>query len=118
MNCKPGDLAVVVRAEIPQDMVLVGRVTRVTSSYQYQGEWVWKYKGRRLYDSDGSEILGLADRHLRPLRDSDDPDETLTWAGKPADVVAHGAMVPAGAIKALPHAVGGEHPSSEGVANG
>lgn len=118
MNCKPGDLAVVVRAEIPQDMVLVGRVTRVTSSYQYQGEWVWKYKGRRLYDSDGSEILGLADRHLRPLRDSDDPDETLTWAGKPADVVAHVPMVRPASIKPLPHFVGGKGPSLRGISGG
>lgn len=88
MNCKPGDLAIVVKSIAGNEGKIV-RVLRLHPSPPLQF-----FDGPRwlidqvLLDSLGRPIDHLADRVLRPIRDSDREDETLTWAGKPQCVPA------------------------------
>ncbi|MDI4633310.1 hypothetical protein J7U46_09650 [Pelomonas sp. V22] len=80
MNCKPGDLAVVVRGYPAKNVGKVVRVSRINPlvSKQY-GEPIW--------DSDDDSWM-WPDSTLLPIRDNDGEDETLTWAGKPEAVPA------------------------------
>mgnify|MGYP006921370785 CR=1 FL=1 len=92
MNCKPGDLAVIVRSQGNN----AGRIVQCVRLHISQA-----------HDVDGVPLLLTAsgprwvidrplpgnlqtvpDAILRPLRDSDGEDETLTWAGKPESVAA------------------------------
>ena len=82
MNCKPGDLAVVVCAGR-----LEGRVIRVTSLDPGRspcGRPLWLYEGD-LTDPDGFRYESIWDHILRPLRDPGDDavDEMVVIAGKP-----------------------------------
>jgi len=80
MNCKPGDLAVVVRARTHPD--LLGRITRCLS---LAGPSVWHVEPMRSryisgYDCGGVIQFDVAlanDDCLRPLRDEPGLDETL-----------------------------------------
>lgn len=84
MNCKPGDLAVVVgRCEISGDY-LIGRIFRVTTFYRDDEDVVWEYEGPRL-ETPWGELLAVADDNLRPIRDPGDDatDETLLWKPVP-----------------------------------
>jgi hypothetical protein len=97
MNCKPGDLArvvapyakpgrgafVVVRRRARPYECLDGNVFQACNS---NGGWVCDGWVR---DSDGGVCgpqLAIADECLRPIRDNDGEDQTLTWAGKPSDI--------------------------------
>lgn len=96
MNCKQGDLAILVRARLPQN---VGRVVRVLfgvapgcrpidpagEKHRAKGgfRWMVEAEGSSFYSKRAS---GSIDRHpygavpdawLRPLRDQDGLDETL-----------------------------------------
>lgn len=71
MNCKPGDLAIVVRGEPVKNL---GRVVRCIKLELLFGEPCW-----RVEDDDAR----FADNCLRPIRDNDGEDETLIWAGLP-----------------------------------
>lgn len=84
MNCKPGDLAVVIKTEDTEKAGTVDKVVRVQSHFRIQGVDYWKLaqavKGR------GSLMFeGLADHILRPIRDPGDDavDETLQWLPAP-----------------------------------
>ena len=82
MNCKPGDLAVIVVGR------LAGVVVRVTSFDPIpspDGAVFWLYEGEAIA-LDGERYESLRDSVLRPIRDNDGEDETLTWAGKPSDI--------------------------------
>lgn len=97
MNCKPGDLAVVVRSRLGRS---TGRIVEVVSP-AVPGEMArgfrfvpkdetgpyWRIRGR-VFLTDGTEIdeWFAQDAWLRPIRDQDGEDETLTWAGKPSDI--------------------------------
>lgn len=105
MNCKPGDLAVIVRGE-----KYCGRLVEVLKlaiearfilpdGYPAYGEpsgthWLVKFVGGKinaptgLYGeaAAGSRMTSYAvveDYGLRPLRDNPGTDETLTWAPVP-----------------------------------
>ena len=87
MNCKPGDLAIVVKAHKHAEHT-VGAIVSVTTRFGMLGEWpAWNYKGV-LRDKLGRRITALEDVCLRPIRDNPGEDETLTWAGKPEKVSA------------------------------
>lgn len=95
MNCKPGDLAVVVRAPNGAE-IRVGSIVRVVEFDGWcffidTGAWaqdVWRV------EFNGSEFSplgfewGIPDSDLRPIRPNDGEDETLQWAGKPQEVTA------------------------------
>lgn len=92
MNCKPGDLAMVVKAIDPEDMVLLGKVIRVTS-IDPDPRWagtLWRYEGERLRDSLGVAIEAFLDHGLRPINNpgEDETDEMVLLVGKPEEVPA------------------------------
>ena len=88
MNCKPGDIAIVVRAGATAENV--GKLVEVIEpSSAYPGWWFVQSLSGYMSGSAGRCIGGsIEDHRLRPLRDSGGDDETLTWAGKPAKVTA------------------------------
>lgn len=93
MNCKPGDLAIVVRSKMGN----LGKVTRVVRLLQpgdiVQSEcgtlvWVVQPDRRAIWLTETAfvlkfgnslvlEMTAFEDAHLRPLRDNDGVDETL-----------------------------------------
>jgi hypothetical protein len=90
MNCKPGDLAICFKGYHPDDMALVGQIFKVVSIYgtNVLGQPCWVYEGEIRKDASGRDILAVCDETLRPIRDNDGEDETLTWAGKPERINA------------------------------
>lgn len=83
MNCKPGDLAVVVRSDAGNEGKIV-RCLRIVDGWlegldgSGLGEPVWEVD-RVLRACDGSEDNLINDSYLRPIRDPGDDavDETL-----------------------------------------
>ena len=94
MNCKPGDLAVVVRRRYSDANVgkLVRTVRLVADILDADGPcWEVESLSGVLSHRD-LKFCGLTgwfeDSRLRPIRDSDGEDETLTWAGRPEQITA------------------------------
>ena len=82
MNCKPGDLAVIVHG------CLAGAIVRVTELDPLPspcGRPLWFYDGD-VRDAEGERYESIWDHVLRPIRDQPGADETLTWAGRPSDI--------------------------------
>ena len=93
MNCKPGDLAVIVGPTKPFNEHLLGRVVRVTAvSFIDNGEGkTWCYEKPLLElrgQYAGWRVEVIEDRVLRPIRDNDGQDQTLTWVPKREGVTA------------------------------
>lgn len=106
MNCRPKDLAIVVR-NLPYFAPIVGRVVRV--EMLIESEWpkpitgpTWaiekplqvaalvRMTGQRgVVVSPGEQgfMLGLPDSILRPIRDQPGEDEMLRVAGRPFPVL-------------------------------
>ena len=87
MNCKPGDIAVVVRCGIRKN---IGAIVNIVKLYEKQSHcWVIKPMQPMLGVRSGTEtpLLPIApggkgfipDACLRPLRYKDGQDETLAW---------------------------------------
>lgn len=82
MNCKPGDLAVVVKGAASGNVVVC--IDR------FDGPWAgeprfepgWRLD-RLLVNERGSYNTYRVDSALRPIRDQPGEDETLTWADVP-----------------------------------
>lgn len=92
MNCRPGDLAIVVNDfENPENN---GALLKIIA-HALPGQWDipadWNCIPLSTFRFDdkvvapGRGVLGYRDRELRPLRDSDDQDQTLDWVGHPAE---------------------------------
>lgn len=78
MNCKQGDLAIIVRA--PLDPNFIGKiVTCVKIDNQFPDSWQTE---PTLFGMDGALVV-ICDRGMRPIRDNPGQDETLTWAPVP-----------------------------------
>lgn len=87
MNCKPGDLAVIVNAH-PEAHQILGRFIRLTISIQYEGEPCWQYEDMPMRGKCGRSSWTwheYPDAWLRPIRDPGDDatDETLQWLPVP-----------------------------------
>ena len=87
MNCKPGQMAMVVRGEPKENL---GRVVRVLERVGNPSELIhgcvlWFYEGD-LSMGDGTRAEAVADDCLRPLKDPGDDarDETLSWLDVPS----------------------------------
>lgn len=87
MNCKQGDLALVVRdgisikaGAIVTCIEFVGHATS-RDCRVFNDVWAVEYRGSER--SPSGRWFGLPDSHLRPLRDSDGEDEMLRIAGLP-----------------------------------
>lgn len=87
LNCKPGDLAIVVAG------LNLGLLVDVIYENPIYGHGVWtviphsNVKGIFGRGKAGEKI-GCDDFKLRPIRPDEGDDETLTWAGKPETVTA------------------------------
>ena len=87
MNCKPGDLAIIVRSIAGNEgkIVRLLRLHTGSSNYFFGGpRWVIDAP---VTDCWGFPINSLADACLRPIRDQEGDDETFSWAGKPTELV-------------------------------
>lgn len=86
MNCKQGDLAVIVNGRSAGSIrVCVERYDGPWQESEYCPGW---RLDRPIVGSDGRLWFFRADMHMRPIRDNDGDDESLTWAGKPEVVAA------------------------------
>ena len=89
MNCKPGDLAVIVRCGYRQN---IGGLVEVRSRYRCeQGEWFVMALSPLMTNRgpvSSMAVVWMDDADLRPIRDQDGEDETFEWAGKPEGVTA------------------------------
>lgn len=91
MNCKQGDLAVVVRSWAGNE----GRIVRcvrlatfgeiLTAGFRDVPTWVIDQK---MPSRMGFKVHLAEDEKLRPVRDSPGEDETLRWAEVPSKVSA------------------------------
>lgn len=101
MNCKQGDLAIVVRSnkgssqlgKIVRCIRLASGTVKSTTSESINlsvdcGDW-WEIDSPlRLYSKAKGEVLAnyCPDYSLKPLKDGDDEDEMIAIAGKPKEV--------------------------------
>lgn len=92
MNCKPGDIAVIVQSTHGQHGALLS--VEKDSGRRDSGHHWWLVKAlQTLRFSNGTichagDLGYAADANIRPLRDSDGEDEMLRIAGKPQEVNA------------------------------
>jgi hypothetical protein len=93
MNCKPGELAVVVRGSIGLGAVI--RCIRLLGTFapfepiKVAGRgWHCSVSGGQVWEVEHPLFATASDSCLRPIRDNDGDDETLAWAGKPEKVTA------------------------------
>lgn len=83
LNCKPGDLAIVIAGSPVENIGKIIKVTKLIPSY-FGPAW----------EFEGSGLLGgcteITDYCLRPIRDpgEDAKDETLEWLPVPTPEVA------------------------------
>lgn len=90
MNCKPGDLAVVLRGGCGLAAANKDRIVEVLRPYPFiiDGEHSWIVSGGGLVDPEGlpCRLLGIKDSDLRPIRDpgEDAQDESLSWLPVPS----------------------------------
>lgn len=101
MNCKQGDLAFIVKSSAGNEGKIV-RCAVFLGNYDFKAtdntELAWgvvadglnlpsytagNHEWCRKYGFDAV----FSDSALRPIRDNDGQDETLTWAGKPKEVI-------------------------------
>lgn len=75
MNCKEGDLAIVVYSALDGD---VGKVCKILWGFTHDGQQAW------CVDPAPREGFGRYDAHMRPIRDNDGEDESLQWAPVPS----------------------------------
>lgn len=77
MNCKQGDLAVIVKSNF--EKAAIGRIVRCVRFNDSFGMPAWEF------EPHFNQYWVCRDEFLRPIRDQPGEDETLTWAGLPAD---------------------------------
>jgi hypothetical protein len=89
MNCKQGDLAVKVRRSSELDTIPIGAVVRCVK-YESGPHWLtdemivgWTVEYRDSIESPEGNYWHVDDASLRPIRDNDGQDETLTWKALP-----------------------------------
>lgn len=101
MNCKPGDLAVIVRSNVGNEGAIVQVIKALGVEPEFggyiwrkgvcRGQFCWLVKSNRpLKTSAGgarwSKLeIPVPDSVLRHIRDSDGEDEMLRIAGKPQE---------------------------------
>jgi hypothetical protein len=90
LRCRPGDLAVIVEDRACGDVDL-GKLVLVlrASEFPLAGKHLWTCDqlGQHLAHSSGridDGYIDIWDRKLRPIRDSDGEDESLSWLSVPS----------------------------------
>lgn len=92
MNCKPGELAFIVRC--PPSPECVGRIVECVeflglariNSTEFPDVWIVRWDGHSAAETHGADGYGHPDSWLRPIRDPGDDarDETLEWLPVPS----------------------------------
>lgn len=82
MNCKPGDLAIIVQSKAGNEGKVVRIVKFVGQIHGWAGNDRWEIDQEIPSWPDGSSNTAQ-DKNLRPLRDDEGDDETLQWAPVP-----------------------------------
>jgi hypothetical protein len=89
LRCKPGDMAVVCGAGVPEEEQHLGKVIKVVglTRHSKNGRPCWTYEGpliKHLFpDGSTTTVRAFGDDILRPLRPDPGFDETLIRAGLP-----------------------------------
>lgn len=82
MNCRPGDIAIIVRSDFVEN---IGKLVEVERLH-WSGEWVVvalsSMRSNRGPTKAGEKGLCL-DSTMRPIRDQEGQDEILEYAGYP-----------------------------------
>lgn len=91
MNCKKGDLAVVVRSWSGREGSIVRCVEFMGDVVALNGVlikdcWLIEYRGSVAHPDAPNARAGAPDSNLRPIRDTRRPDEMLIRIGKPEGV--------------------------------
>ena len=94
MNCKQGELAIVVKSFAGNEGKIVRCKKLLLGHKQINQEMGVHYSPAWETESNFLGCFGgvhgiLADFQLRPLRDSDGEDETLQWAPVPSKELVH-----------------------------
>ena len=83
LNCKPGDLAVVVRSTAGNEGKFCTVLRLATASERYQAQFL---SGEPMWVTDvqfmstwGDFCALMFDAYLSPIHDNDGEDETLQW---------------------------------------
>jgi len=95
MNCKKGDLAIVVSSIVPNSPN-IGKIVRClefvpTSLIYAEAGWVTDIDLIQYFVFDrtpAKQDKFVVDKMIRPIRDNDQEDETFAWAGKPEKATA------------------------------
>lgn len=89
MNCKQGDLAVIVKSYAGNEGKIVRCIDFIGDVHGPHNIIVptWRID-RRLPHCEGGLDNRVGDFQLRPIRDADGQDETLTWKDVPHKEVA------------------------------
>lgn len=95
-NCKVGDLASLKTGNIPGGDAFAGRFVDVVGDGGSDGFFgkLWAVKGVGWTPTPDMVALTrrgtfvYPDKLMQPIRDQPGADETLTWAGKPAELPA------------------------------
>ena len=94
MNCKPGDLAVIVRSDFPASIGCLCLVLK-SNEIDHEGMWCWAVRASNKIEWEYGFKTVVLNRHgfvpdawLRPIRDNDGEDEMLRIVGKPEGVTA------------------------------
>ena len=76
MNCKRGDLAIIIGGVFQKFLGRIITVTKISDSFSD----CWNTDPPLYHDGF---IVSMADEHLKPLRPGNEEDEMLRIAGKP-----------------------------------
>lgn len=95
LNCKPGDLAVVVRSDFPQNLGKYVTVVCLANQEDYDmpldsGDWdcqprsaMWGWdNAEKTQASIGDDVMGINDAELRPIRDQPGNEQFVVEARK------------------------------------
>ena len=97
LNCRPNQLAVKVKAD-PGDEIPIGAIVRcigvmhevmlnINTGEMVEGDWNVEFRGSSV--KPGTNYLWIcSDAYLRPIRDTDGEDETLSWLPSPTKETA------------------------------
>lgn len=90
MNCKPGDLAVIVHCEMNWCKAHLGKVVRCLRLVDTEEQLPGWETDPELHATDDGSLIAWADEVLRPIQDPGDDavDEMVQKLGKPEGVTA------------------------------
>lgn len=92
MNCRRGDMAVIVRSDFPENVGGFVRVLKASTPMAWSVEALCHLSGADDFGGVCRVAPGFVancdDANLRPIRDNPGADETLTWAGLPKPLTA------------------------------